>query len=96
MLSLLLNDKELNQLLNIVISKNDPFAKYRSLSGKLGEINTWYWSHEAYKNRVTDPSTDFLYQWYLLWTKLQYLALANSNIYAIMFTTTIFEKTLEL
>ena len=43
MLSALMNNKDLNQLLNLVVNPKDPFAKYVSPTGKLGEVNSGYW-----------------------------------------------------
>ena len=43
MLCSLLNDKDLNQLSNLVVNSSDPSAKYVSPTGNLGEVNSGYW-----------------------------------------------------
>ena len=42
MLSALMNDKKLNQISNLIVNPEDPFAKYTSPNGKLGEINSGF------------------------------------------------------
>ena len=60
MLISLLQDKNINKMENLVVNKNDPFSKYVSENGKLGEVNSGSWYEQAYKTMVKDTNKDFL------------------------------------
>lgn len=90
MLCSLLNNKELNQLSNLVVNQTDAFAKYVSPTGKLGEVNSGSWYQDAYKNLVKKPSKDFLLPIIFAMDKTTISSTSDLHVYAIMFTTTIF------
>jgi len=92
MLSALMNDQNLNQVTNLIVNKDDPFAKYVSPNGKLGEINSGYWYHQAYNNLVTDIQEDFLLPIIFAMDKTTISNSTNLHVYAIMFTTSIFKR----
>ena len=94
MLSALMNDKKLNQITNLIVNPEDPFAKYVSPNGKLGEINSGYWYHQAYNNLVTDSKEDFLLPIIFAMDKTTISNSANLHVYAIMFTTSIFNQSI--
>ena len=52
MLSSLLNDKSIDKMSNLVVNKNDRFAKYESPTGKLGEVNSGSWYQNAYSTMI--------------------------------------------
>ena len=60
MLFSLLQDTNINGIDNLVVNKKDPFPKYVSENGKLGEVNSGSWYEQAYKTMVKDPNKDFL------------------------------------
>src|SRR5687767_4135610 len=95
MLSALLNDKEINKLSNLVVDPNDPFAKYVSPSGKLGEVNSGYWYQQAYKNLVKDSNNDFLLPIIFAMDKTTISSSAHLHMFVIMFTTTIFKRSIK-
>lgn len=88
----LVNNKELNQLSNLVVNPSDPFSKYVPPTGKLGEVNGAHWYLEAYKHSVKDVSKDFLMSIIFAMDKTTISSSANLHVFAIMFTTTIFKK----
>ena len=90
MLCSLLNDKELNQLSNLVVNQNDHFGKYISPTGKLGEVNSGRWYQDAYSNLVKDPANDFLLPIIFAMDKTTISSTLDLHVYAIMFTATIF------
>src|SRR5207237_3097091 len=92
MLSSLMNNKELNQLDNLVVNTTDPFLKYESPNGMLGEVNSGHWYQVAYNNLVKDPSNDFLLPIIFAMDKTTISNTANLHVFVIMFTTTIFKR----
>src|SRR5919107_3880103 len=60
MLISLLQDKNINGIDNLVVNEKDPFSKYVSDNGKLGEINSGSWYEQAYKKMVKDHDKDLL------------------------------------
>src|SRR5687768_7836626 len=91
MLSSLLNDKSINKLSNLVVNKNDRFAKYEPPTGKLGEVNSGSWYQNAYSTMISkDPEKDFLMPIIFAMDKTTISNLGHLHVYAVMFTTTIF------
>ena len=91
MLAALLDDKEVNQDCNLVVNKDDHFAWYESPNGKLGEVNSGHWYQQAYDNKVMDPNKDFLMPIILAMDKTTISNSAHLHVFAVMFTTTIFD-----
>ena len=91
MLFSLLQDKKLNTESNLVVNKNDHFAKYVSPNGKLGEVNSGLWYEQAYSTMVKDPSKDFLLPIIFAMDKTTISNSASMSVYPVMFTTTIFD-----
>ena len=91
MLSALLNNTDINQMSSLVVNTNDPFSKYISPTGKLGEVNSGHWYHQAYINLVKDPNKDFLLPIIFAMDKTTISSTAGLHVYAIMFTTTLFK-----
>ena len=56
----LLDNKILNRKENLVINAQDPFGKYNSDDGLLGEVLTGSWYNKAYNNLFMDQNKDFL------------------------------------
>ena len=94
MLSALLNNANINQMSNLVVNTNDPFSKYISSTGKLGEVNSGHWYHQAYNNLVKDPNKDFLLPIIFAMDKTTISSTAGLHVYAIMFTTTLFKRSI--
>jgi hypothetical protein len=94
MLSALMNDTSLNQMSNLVVNPKDPFGKYVSPSGKLGEVNSGHWYHDAYKNLVKDSDKDFLMPIIFAMDKTTISNQAHLHVFVIMFTTTIFKRSI--
>lgn len=92
MLASLLNDTSINQLPNLVINTDDPFGKYISPTGKLAEINSGYWYHQAYINLVKDKSKDFLLSIIFAMDKTTISNAAHLHVFVIMFTTSLFKR----
>ena len=94
MLCSLSSNKDTNQLSNLVVNSSDPFAKYTSPNGKLGEVNSGYWYQQAYNNLVIDPANDFLLPIISAMDKTTISSTANLHVYVIMFTTSIFKRSI--
>ena len=91
MLSDLMNDKSLNKISNLVVNKEDRFAKYESPNGKLGVVNSGYWYQNAYTTMIQDPVKDFLLPIIFAMDKTTISNSAHLHVFAVMFTTTIFD-----
>ena len=91
MLESLFNDPEINHECNLVINTDDPFSKYKSKNGSLGEVNSGNWYQQAYKNMVTNPVDDFLCPIIFSMDKTTISNMSSLHVYAVMFTTTIFD-----
>ena len=91
MLFSLLQDKNLNKLENLVVNENDYFSKYISPNGTLGEVNLGSWYEQAYKTMVKDPNQDFLLPIIFAMDKTTISSTARMSVYAVMFTTTLFD-----
>jgi hypothetical protein len=91
MLISLLQDKNINGIENLVVNEKDPFSKYVSNNGKLGEINSGSWYEQAYKTMVKDPDKDFLLPIIFAMDKTTISSTARMSVYAVMFTTTLFD-----
>ena len=91
MLFLLLQDKNLNRNQNLVVNPNDVFSKYVSPNGKLGEVNSGSWYEQTYRTMVKDPNKDFLLPIIFAMDKTTISSTAQMSVYAVMFTTTIFD-----
>ena len=94
MLASLLNDKNLNAMSNLVVNSHDPFTKYVSPNGKLGEVNSGYWYHQAYTNVIKDPCNDFLLPIIFAMDKTTISTNAHLHVFVILFTTTIFKRSI--
>ena len=94
MLCSLLNDTNLNQLSNLVVNTSDPFAKYVSPTGNLGEVNSGYWYQQAYNNLITDPENDFLLPIIFAMDKTSISSSANLHVNVVLFTTSIFKRSI--
>ena len=91
MLLSLLQDKNINKMENLVVNENDPFSKYISDNGKLGEVNSGSWYEQAYNTMVKDTNKDFLLPIIFAMDKTTISSTAHMSVYAVMFTTTIFD-----
>lgn len=91
MLSPLLNDKDLNKMSNLVVKQVNRFAKYMPPSGKLGEVNSGHWYQQAYTTMIQDVDKDFLLPIIFAMDKTTISSSTNLHIFAVMFTTTIFD-----
>ncbi len=91
MLISLLQDKNINRKENLVINKEDYFSVYVSKNGKLGEVNSGLWYENAYTMMVEDPNKNFLLPIIFAMDKTTTSSTACMSIYAVMFTTTIFD-----
>ena len=91
MLISLLQDKTINRKENLVVNQDDYFSKYVSPNGKLGEINSGSWYENAYSTMIKDPSNDFLLPIIFAMDKTTTSSTARMSVYAVMFTTTIFD-----
>ena len=76
---------------NLVVNAKNRFSKYISPSGKLGEVNSSYWYQQAYSTMVIDPKKDFLMLIIFALDKTTISSSTNLHVFAIMFTTTIFD-----
>ena len=92
MLISLLQDKNINKMENLVVNKNDPFSKYVSDNGKLGEVNSGSWYEQAYRTMVKDTNKDFLLPIIFAMDKTTISSTARMSVYAVMFTTTILQN----
>jgi len=90
MLLSLLNNSELNQSQNLVVNKNDRFAKYEPPDGQYGEINSGTWYDTAYANCIENPNTDFLCPLVLASDKTSLSEMGDLHIDAIFLTTSLF------
>lgn len=91
MLESLFNDPEINHNDNLVQSKHgDPFSKYISPNGKLGEVNSGKWYKDAYKLLIKDKEKDCLCPIIFAMDKTTISNMASLQVFAIMFTTTLF------
>lgn len=90
MLASLLKDKDLNRMGNLVVNKHDRFFKYVSPTGKLGEVNSGQWYQKAYATMIKDSEKDFLLPIIFAMDKTSISNTADLHVYAVMFTTTIF------
>jgi len=93
MLHTLLHDMNINQEENLVVNEKDWFAKYESPNGKLGEVNNRSWYNNAYNTMVKDVNKDFLLPIIFAMDKTTISSTARMSVYAVMFTTTIFNCT---
>ena len=91
MLMSLLQDKKISKRENLVVNKKDPFSKYVSDNGKLGEVNSGSWYEQAYNTLVRDANKDFLLPIIFAMDKTTISSTARMSVYAVMFTTTIFD-----
>src|SRR5688572_26949880 len=91
MLISLLQDKNINEIKNLVVNSKDPFSKYVSENGKLGEVNSGSWYEQAYKTMVKDPDKDFLLPIIFAMDKTTISSTARMSVYAVMFTTSLFD-----
>ena len=76
---------------NLVVNKKDPFSKYISENGKLGEVNSGSWYEQAYKTMVKDNSKDFLLPIIFAMDITTISSTARMSVYAVMFITIIFD-----
>lgn len=96
MLASLFNDTNLNQSENLVVNQppftsiHNPFTKFIPKDGRLSEVNSGKWYNIAYSNMINDSSTDFLAPIIFSMDKTSLSTNAHISVYAIMFTTTIF------
>ena len=58
----------------------------------MNEVNSGYWYHQAFQNCVKDPTSDFLMPIIFAMDKTTISNSAHLNVYAIMFTTTLFKR----
>ena len=91
MLFSLLQDTNINKNENLVVNASDPFSKYVSPNGKLGEVNSGKWYQQAYDSMVKDENKDFLLPIIFAMDKTTISNTAHMSVYAVMFTTTIFD-----
>src|SRR6476660_3417951 len=91
MLISLLQDKNINGIENLVVNKKDPFSKYISDNGRLGEVNSGSWYEQAYKTMVKNPNKDFLLPIIFAMDKTTISSTARMSVHAVMFTTTLFD-----
>ena len=91
MLFSLLQDKTLNQNENLVVNKSDFFSKYVSSNGRLNEVNSGSWYDQAYITMVKDFTKDFIMPIIFAMDKTTISSTARMSVYAVMFTTTIFD-----
>jgi len=75
---------------NLVMNPHGRFAKYVSPNGKLGEVNSGRWYEDAYSTMVKDDDKDFLLPIIFALDKTSISSTAKLNVYAVLFTTTIF------
>jgi hypothetical protein len=90
MLSSLLNDPELTQEENLVVSTKDRFSKYETEDNRLGEVNSGLWYERAYQNMIKNPDKDFLCPLILASDKTTLSEKGDLHIDAIFMTTSIF------
>jgi hypothetical protein len=76
---------------NLVVNKNDRFAKDESPTGKLGEVNSGHWYQKAHLTMVDDPHKDFLLPIIFAMDKTTISSSSHLHVFAVMFTTTIFD-----
>lgn len=91
MLFSLLQDTNINRKENLVINQNNEFSKYTSPNGKLGEVNSGKWYQQAYNSMIKDKHKDFLLPINFAMDKTTISSTACMSVYAVMFTTTIFD-----
>ena len=75
----------------MVANEKDPFSKYVSENGKLGEVNSGSWYEQAYKIMDKDPGKDFLLPIIFAMDKTTIPSTAHMSVYAVMFTTSLFD-----
>lgn len=88
LLASLFNDTDLNKYENLVVNKEDRYAKFESAC--LGEVNSGQWYKTAYDNLVKDPQNDFLCPLILASDKTTISEMGNLQVDAIFMTTSIF------
>lgn len=94
MLSSLMNDKCCNKMSNLVVNSKDPFGKYVSPTGKLGEVNSGHWYHDAYKSKVKDSNNGFLIPIIIALDKTTISNATPLHIFIIMLTTITFKQSI--
>ena len=92
MLFSLFNDKELNQLDNLCVNKNNPFGRYVPEDGLLGEMNSGEVYNTAYDNRINDPDTDFLLPVPFFMDSTTVSQNGNLKSFPVMMSTSIFNQ----
>ena len=88
----LFQDSELNQMENLVVNPTDPFEKYDSPDGYLGEVNTGDHYQIAYAEMITNPDTDFLCPIIMYMDETTVSLQSQITCHPVMFTTTIFNR----
>src|SRR5688500_14606308 len=76
---------------NLVVNKNDRFAKYESPTGKLCKVNSGSWYQNTYSTMIKDSEKYFLMSIIFAMDKTTFSNSAHLHVYAVMFTTTIFD-----
>ena len=80
----------LNQMENLVVNPTDPFQKYDSPDGFLGEVNTGNHYQIAYAEMITNPDTNFLCPIIMYMDATTVSLQSQITSHPVMFTTTIF------
>ena len=90
LLSLFQDSGELNQMENLVVNPTDPFRKYDSPDGYLGEVNTGDHYQIAYAEMITNPDTNFLCPIIMYMDETTVSLQSQITCHPVMFTTTVF------
>ena len=93
--SLLRHPDLTSKMENLDVNPTDPFGKYVSPNGRLGAVNSGKeWYHKAYQTCIKDPTTDFLVPVCFACDESK-LNGGNTGCWPLMFSTTIFNQTLQ-
>jgi hypothetical protein len=87
----LFNDTSLNRLENLVIDPANPYGRYVSPDGLLGEVNSGAFYDMAYENLVKDPTKDFMTCLILQMDKTTVSENADLHSHPVLFTLSCFD-----
>ena len=86
----LFHDTTINRLENLAINPANPFGRYVSPDGLLGDVNSGAFYDMAYANLVTDPNKDFLACIIMQMDKTTVSEAAHLHSHPVMFTLSCF------
>lgn len=88
----LLSDPELNVLGNLVINPTDPFTKYQSPDGRLGESLSGTWYKRAWRHMTRKTTCDFMIPIILYIDKTQMSLSGKLSLFPVMMSLAIFTE----